>query len=115
MNGLLQYLINVKQLEKIAALENNWNGYGANKFSSELIQTAKTILSTLTIQPQILPTANDSIQFEYRKNTGEYLEFELFESGKLKKFYRSSNAAGQTEFIPLQKMDEEVRRFYSER
>lgn len=38
-----------------------------------------------------LPVARDSIQFEYLKPDGDYLELELFEDGRLTKFIMGKN------------------------
>lgn len=40
---------------------------------------AAEVLKVLPILPDIFPTFRDSVQFEYEKSNGEYLEFEIFE------------------------------------
>lgn len=69
---------NLEKMREIEMLKDNWNDNNASKFSSNLIEKCKKILNQLKIQPEIFPTANDSIQFEYQNNT-TYLEFEIFE------------------------------------
>lgn len=68
------------KIEQIKSLENNWNNNGASKFSEKLIERSISILNTLPFEPDVFPTARDSIQFEYEKASGEYLEFEIFET-----------------------------------
>ena len=71
---------NLKKLDAILSAENNWNGYGAAAFSSNLITKVKSIIRFLSIQPKVFPTSRNSIQLEYENTRGAYLEFEIFES-----------------------------------
>lgn len=66
-------------LDIIATLEDNWNDNGAKAFSKELIERCRVIVEQLPKQPFIAPTACGSIQMEYTKYNGEYLEFNVFE------------------------------------
>ena len=70
---------NLDRLNKIADFKDNWNGYGAIHFSSELIDKAKNILLNLHEQPDLFPTAQPSIQLEYERNDESYLEINIFE------------------------------------
>lgn len=69
----------LSQIEQFNLLEENWNGNHAEVFSKELVDKAKRILNLLSDEPEVFPTARNSIQFEYEKINGEYLEFEIFE------------------------------------
>lgn len=71
---------NKKKLESFKKLETNWNYSNAPVFSESLINKAGDILVNLDYQPKIFPTGRQSIQFEYEKENGDYLEFELFEN-----------------------------------
>lgn len=66
-------------LDEIAKLDNNWNKNGASPFSARLIEKCRGIVRQLAAEPFICPTACGSIQFEYEKENGEYLEFEIYE------------------------------------
>ena len=66
-------------LERISELPSNWNGNNAEPFSSELIDICRRYIQFLPAQPEIFPTAVGAIQFEYRKDDGSYLEFEVYE------------------------------------
>lgn len=70
---------NLKKLKEISDLKDNWNDNNAKKFSSELIFVVKNILENIVEQPEIFPTANNSIQMEYELIDNSYLEFEIFE------------------------------------
>lgn len=45
----------------------------------KVLMNAVEILKMLPILPDIFLTFRDSVQFEYEKPDGEYLEFEVFE------------------------------------
>lgn len=102
-----------KRIREIELLEDDWNNNGAKAFSPQIIQRVRSIVSTLAKQPFIFPTARESIQMEYEKSNGDYLEFELFESGKLKKFYYGSDGKMLTEYISDNEMREAVNAFHS--
>lgn len=101
-----------QKISEIRCLEDNWNGNGAPGFSSQLLDSVLSIVEKLTRQPSIFPTARESIQLEYENNVGDYLEFELFEGGRLKKFFYSHDGKMITEDIPVEMIYEVVNNFY---
>lgn len=102
----------MERLDEIAALQYNWNGTGASAFSSAIIEKAKKLISDLSVQPNILPTGRDSIQMEYEKENGDYLEFELFEDGHLKLFTYTHGGEAQTKDILPSAANKVVCDFY---
>lgn len=103
---------NFRTLEEIEALQSNWNGNGADSFSVDLISKVREFVVSAIIQPDIFPTARDSIQIEYEKDNGDYLEFEFFENGEIKKFFYSSQGESDTQFIPFECLNGEIDTFY---
>lgn len=77
---------NLARLDSFLALKDNWNGNGAAPVSQNLVSLMKGLVLNLERQPDIFPTACDSIQFEYEKPDGDYLEFEVSENGKVSVF-----------------------------
>ena len=73
-------LLNLEKLKQIKALGDNWNGNGAHSFSDILLQKTNNIIRGLIYQPELFPTAADSIQIEYDGDKGSYLELQLNES-----------------------------------
>ncbi len=67
----------INLLDGILLLPANWNGEGALPFKELLIEACKEIVRLVPVQPEIFPTAAESIQMEYEKASGEYLEFEV--------------------------------------
>lgn len=88
--------LNLKKLEQISFLPYDWNGNGANAFSIQLISKIKNLITSLTIQPEIFPTACDTIQLEYDKNDGAHLEIEIGENNLAEVYLIKSN--GEDEY-----------------
>lgn len=76
----------IKKIMLISTLKNNWNGNGASAFNKALIQKVIGIVWTLDRQPEIFPTAANSIQLEYEGSKNSYLEIEISESNKAEVF-----------------------------
>lgn len=73
----LQKLDNLDALNSFLHLKENWNENGSEKISKSLVEFCKSIVKKLDIQPEVFPTAANSIQFEYEKDK-VYCEFNIF-------------------------------------
>lgn len=104
----------MKCLDEIESLEYNWNGNKATPFSKEFIVETRKIISTLPKQPFIFPTARSSIQLEYEKSNGDYLELEFFEDGRFTQFSATSLSQGETIEIRIEDGSKVVSKFYDE-
>lgn len=71
-------LENLKILDGFKTLQKGWNDNNAEPFDLQLIQKVKSIISIISPQPDVFPTACNSIQLEYEMENGNYLEFEIF-------------------------------------
>lgn len=100
------------RIHEIERLQNNWNGNEATGFSTDIVRKARAIVMQLSIQPEIFPTARDSIQFEYENNVGDYLEFELFQNNRLKMFSYDHSGNTVTRDIAFEEMTRMVNQFY---
>lgn len=103
---------NLATLQEIADLQPNWNENGADSFSSDLIRFAASILEQLPVQPDVFPTARNSIQLEFNNQKGDYLEFELFDGEKVKMFYMLASGKHASERINPQILISRVGKFY---
>lgn len=65
-------------IKSFLALPNNWNGNGAEAIDKTVVLKAISLLRELEQQPDIFPTARNTIQFEY-EHGNDYLEIEIFE------------------------------------
>ena len=68
---------NLKKLDEISSLKKNWNGNQAKAIRKKIIKRSKVLVIDLDKQPQIFPTANESIQIEYDGINNSYLEFQI--------------------------------------
>lgn len=74
---------NFRKLDDLSTFGENWNGYGANAFSTGLINRIRALLIDLPVQPELFPTARESIQLEY--DVGEnHIEIEVFDNNEVK-------------------------------
>lgn len=103
---------NLLRIDEIGQLQDDWNGNGASSFSEELLSTAKGIVRNTPVQASIFPTARDSIQFEYENDDDDYLELEVFEDKRVKKFLFDHNGNSLTEYIAIDDISEVVSEFY---
>lgn len=76
----MEKIVGLNTINEISKLSYNWNGNNADPFSESLVKKSINVLNSLEHEPEIYPTACNSIQFEYEKESGEYLEFEIFEN-----------------------------------
>ena len=74
------------KLAQMAAFKDNWNGYGAQPLPHDTLYKAQHLIPALHVQPEIFPTADGSIQFEYEKDNGDYLEFQFTGKGTCEVF-----------------------------
>lgn len=72
---------NINSLLSFKKFSSNWNDDNAEPFSENIIQRSFEIINfpTLKFQPDVFPTGRKSIQLEYEKSNGNYLEIEIFE------------------------------------
>ena len=97
----------------ISELPDNWNENGAKRFSDKLIAKCYSILFELTVFPEIFPVADGSIQFEFEKSDGSYLEFDIFENEVSE--YRTYPDGREIErIVDKNKISEEVKNFYEQ-
>lgn len=106
-------LRNRETLQKISELKSNWNGYGANGFSNSLINRCKSFIEEIGFQPDIFPTANDSIQFEWKNPQGDYLEIEFYEDGSYGAYYESIDGSWKEWDMKLSEVSEQVESLFT--
>lgn len=110
-----EYALNL--LNQIEQLPENWNENGAKHFSSILIEKCKNYLFLLEKEPFVSPTACGTIQFEYDKENGDYLEFEISETKVLGYICTMQNGEHSFEIKDedaIDKINEMVVKFFNE-
>ncbi len=105
---------NINSIHSLKILDTNWNGNNAEPFSDTIIQRALDIINSpsLKFQPDVFPTGRQSIQFEYEKSNGNYLEIEIFEDN-YSAYSEIKNEETEFESISLDDIFRLVNEFYS--
>lgn len=104
---------NLDKLSRIAHLGNNWNGYGADPIDISIINEMEMLLPHLVVQPQIFPTACNSIQFEYEKPDGDYMEFTVsIDSISAYVMYENGCENYYEDIKSIHKINELIKKFY---
>lgn len=103
---------NIDLLDSFLTLNDNWNGNGASKFDSDFINRVKAIVLKLEIDPKIYPTGRGSIQLEYEKKNGDYIEFEIFQNNTIKCFLIKDEIETE-ERIKANQINEYLLNFYA--
>jgi hypothetical protein len=105
-------LENLIKLEAIARLQDDWNENGAKAFSMGLITKVRNLIMFLKIQPEVFPTACESLQLEYDKEDGSHMEIELTESENAEVFVVDNN--GRESVINIRTNIESVNKVVSD-
>lgn len=105
---------NLDKLFAISTLEDNWNGNGAPSFSRELIEKVHSIIIDLTIQPELFPTALQTIQLEYDNSRKDHMEIEIGTDDMSEVFIVDKSGAESLEKIEstTRAINERVGAFY---
>ena len=91
---------NMKKLQAISLLEEGWNGNEAPAFDSKQISKVRDILEHLIIQPEIFPTALQTIQLEYDNSRRDHMEIEIGEADTVEIFIVKYDGTEYFEQIP---------------
>ena len=106
---------NQQKLQAISELEDNWDGYGASKISSDVIFKTKEILKSLYKQPEIFPTGAGTIQMEYETDDGDYLEFQIGDMPEIQCYMKQGEQENEKLiYIRPEVINNLVRNFYHE-
>ena len=111
---MLQKFKNNKKLDAFQKLEYNWNGYEAPPIPHQVINRVRRLVKGLTFQPKIFPTACKSIQLEYEKKNGDYLEIEITTTNM--EVYRVISDNEEEFVLPfgIDKIEDLIRNFYNQ-
>lgn len=107
-------MMNKQKIKSFKELQSNWNYCHAAPFEDELILKAEKLISMIWKQPDVFPTGRESIQFEYEKENGDYLEFEVF-SDRINKLFMDDAENEEEEVISIDdisKINNILREFY---
>lgn len=105
---------NLLKLDEIKSLKKNWNGNKAKPISKRIINKTKFLIINLEKQPQIFPTANDSIQIEYDGQNNSYLELQISKKDNISYFKIEKSGKETSGAIPVSSfaLNALVKEFY---
>lgn len=103
---------NLKKLQKISELSNNWNGYEAKPISKEVIQEVRTIVSELNYQPEIFPLPDNEIQLEFDGPNQSYMEIVIGTKDLANVFIMDSTGNEVEKIVSKKAIISEVSSFY---
>ncbi len=103
---------NLKKLDLIESLKENWNGNDAPPIPSDVIGKTRALLNILPIQPEIFPTALSTIQLEYDNSRHDHMEIEIGRSDIAEIFIVNYFGSEFMENITIDKISERVIQFY---
>lgn len=110
-----KYLNSLSKLNTILCLRNNWNNNGAKAFRNEFIERVRNVIMELEVQPEIFPTANNSIELVYTKKDDSYLSYEIFDNKRQCEIF-VTNPQGKYYkndfFVDSSKMNKYTNSFY---
>lgn len=106
---------NIDTLIEIQELEDNWNQFGAKKFDSSLILKCIKFVNKLDLdyQPEIFPSAQNSIHFEFKPDEDYYLGI-IFFVDRIKLYKRISDTKNYQENISENQALDEIKKFRQE-
>ncbi len=105
---------NLARLSIINGFKEHWNGNGAPAFSSALIEKVRVLLESLDIQPEIFPTALQTIQLEFDNARHDHMEIEIGEMDEAEVFIVYYDGTEDMEMIlsDSEEVNKKVRAFY---
>lgn len=105
---------NLKKLDEISSLKDNWNGNGAPSIPPALIKKTRALLKSLTMQPELFPTALETIQLEFDNPNHDHMEIEIGLSDQAEVFVAPYNDSEYFETIRSTpaSINERVATFY---
>lgn len=102
---------NLKKLDEIAKLKNNWNQRGANAIDRGLIEFCRERLFEFEKQPDIFPVFDGSLQLEF--NDGEnYLEISLKKDLSRVDYYMEKNSRQIINTVKTSGLIDVIDKFY---
>lgn len=104
---------NLKLINNLREFKENWNAYGAKGFSKELCDFASEIIESLDEenQPKLFPTSSESIQIEYEKDNGEYLEFEIYPTKTIEMYKVNTDGEEICKYVTMEQLKGIVKKF----
>ena len=105
---------NLNKLNAIQSLKDGWNGNGAPAIPDVVIAKVRDIIEHIDIQPEIFPTALETIQLEFDNSRRDHMEIEIGAEDSAEIFIVDYAGGESTEELPSDAaaIHERVMKFY---
>ena len=105
---------NMNKLEVIRRLKDGWNGNGAPAFSDATVDKVVKLVKGVSLQPEIFPTALNTIQLEYDNSRHDHMEIDIGESDAAQIYIKMCNGEERFEEIKVdaKAVGRRVKEFY---
>lgn len=110
---LIENLITINSFND---LSDNWDGEGAKGFSKYFLKFVSNVVSSLSLQPEIFPLQDGSIQFEFGNVKSKYLEFCISPNKKMNIYKKNivGNRIREDNLVfSINKVQEEIKWYES--
>lgn len=68
---------NLNKLASFSDLKHDWFGHGSVSFSKDVISQATSVIKMLTVQPEVFPALDGTIQFDFTNFEDFYFEVSI--------------------------------------
>lgn len=68
---------NLNKLASFSELKHNWFGHGSVPFSKDAISQATSVIKMLTVQPEVFPALDGTVQFDFTNFEDFYFEVSI--------------------------------------
>lgn len=105
---------NLDILSSFKTLEDNWDDCDAIAPKKEIIEIAQKLVKKLQRQPEIFPTPDGGVQFEYDREQNRHLNIEILSEQKVNIFEMFSDRTYKEEIFDLdvENIKQRVDEFY---
>lgn len=105
---------NFGTLDYFETLEDDWDEFGSLAPQKAIIAIAREWIKRLEIQPEIFPTPDGGIQFEYTIGKNQHLNIEIFSEEKLRFFQMFSDRtyAEDVSDLSFENIKRRIDKFY---
>ena len=67
----------INRLNGFSKLKRNWDCYDAEEISQDVISIAISLINDFQVIPEVFPTSDGGVQFQFTNDNEDYLEVEL--------------------------------------
>lgn len=108
-------LFNLRKLNQILQLKDNWDNYGAKPFKEGFVNEIRNIIIELNVKANVFPLSNERIQLAFKDKNGNYMEMNFMYDNKTIEVLEVINGKESSDYIEeynMTKINSCIKRFY---